>query len=1075
MKRAFSVSVFAMVFLFAGSLLLAQLGTQGSILGVVSDTTGAVVPGAEVVITNVETGQSVTTGSNEVGIFEVFALNRGFYDISVTLEGFKTWSMQRVELTVGQRLRVTPALELGDVTEQITVESAGIELIQTEKATVQATVETRQIVDLPINGRSPAELVNLVPGMRYTQRRGGFERGHEVQGAGVPLENTEFQIDGLNANAGMDERGITIPNVDTISEFRVETSSFSAENGRQPIQIIMATKSGTNEFHGAVWEFLRNEALDARNAFSPGSRKPKLTQNQFGGTIGGPIVRNRTFFFFSPEFRRQRRETIYNSATTAPGMRQGDFSSLSNSIIDPDTSPDPETRTPFANNQIPMSRVSGASAFFFDRLLEPNAPGNRFREVAARPEDAWEYVTRIDHQFHESHRLYARWIVTNNTFTAPDYRPDAFQTRDTRQNNLGLNYAYTINPTSLLNMNWGYTRSLAPFISNVVGAEIGNLTEQAGIRGFPTAGRDEHVGLPTVGISGYTGYRAPWGGRGRLWFEAYNAKVNLNLVRGKHTISLGAEYNTRSTYGRHGSCCARGNYTFNGQYTGDGFADNFLGLVQTARRNFPIQTFGMSDSPYTGIYFNDSWKVSNKLTVTLGLRHDYWHEKAAIRGNHATFDLTTGLAVAGEDLNGNVDLTAQPVAMALAAFTEGQWAPASQLGIPSGLFQPDGVFSPRVGIAYRPTGTRSIVIRGGYGIFPMQFVGNRTASAIVGPPYWNFETVPFSEASNTRWETAFPEDPDVFLAPSVAAPAWDIEAQQTHEWNASVQVAMPAQSALTVSYVGNYTAKAHTGGSEQFNFPTPGFYQDLQASRPFPQFGTVALVNNFGHTWYNAMHLKWERRFTDGWLFTMAYSANRYLEQLRREPHAPDSYNRGRNSQDRTHIMAFNSVYELPFGRGRKFMSDANPVVNALLGGWQFSGIYKLASGSPLSIGVPGTTLGNGRGTRADLAGDPNLSNPSTSAWFNTAAFSAPGDFTFGNSAQGVLDGPGSHVIDTALMKNFYFMEGKYVQFRWEMFNMPNHVNLNNPGTNFGQPGRTGVITSSGDARVMQFGLKVVY
>ncbi len=173
--------------------------------------------------------------------------------------------------------------------------------------------------------------------------------------------------------------------------------------------------------------------------------------------------------------------------------------------------------------------------------------------------------------------------------------------------------------------------------------------------------------------------------------------------------------------------------------------------------------------------------------------------------------------------------------------------------------------------------------------------------------------------------------------------------------------------------------------------------------------------------------------------------------------------------------MAFNSVYELPFGRGRKFMSDANPVVNALLGGWQFSGIYKLASGSPLSIGVPGATLGNGRGTRADLSGDPGISNPSTAAWFNTDAFSAPGAFTFGNSAQGVLDGPGSHVIDTGLMKNFYFMEGKYVQLRWEMFNMPNHVNLNNPGTSFGQPGRTGVITSSGDARVMQFGLKLVY
>ena len=1068
MKRAVSVLAQATLLLFAASALMAQLGTQGTILGVVTDTTGAVVPGANVVITNTETGQRIETQSNEVGIFEVFALNRGFYTIQVSLEGFKTWNLEQTELTVGQRMRVTPVLEVGEVAEQITVESSGVELIQTEQATVQGTVEARQIVELPINGRNPAELVNLVPGMRFLGK-GGAERGNTVQGAGVPVENTEFQIDGLNANAGMDERGITIPNVDTIAEFKVETSSFSAENGRQPVQMIMATKAGTNQFHGALWEFLRNDALDARNAFAPGPNIPKLTRNQFGGTVGGPIVKNRTFFFVSPEATRVRQERIYNSATIAPEMLQGDFSSLSSSLTNPFTG------DPYPNNQIPLADASGASSFFFDQFLLPNAPGNFFRAVAPRPDDSWEFVSRIDHQFHESHRLYGRWIVTDNTFTNPDVRPDIFDQDNTRQNNFGLNYAWTVSPTTLLNMSWGYTRSLNKFSTPVVGSDVGNLTEQAGIRGFQTAGRDEHVGLPTVGVTGYTAYQAPWGGQGRLWFEAYNAKVNLNLVRGRHTISLGGEYNTRSTYGNHGSCCARGNFSFNGQYTGDGFADYFLGLVSTARRNFPLQTFGMSDSPYTGIYFNDSWKLTNKLTINLGLRHDYWYEKAAVRGNHGTFDIASGLAVAGEDKNGNVDLTSQPVAMALAAFTEGLWAPASELGIPKGLFQADGVFSPRLGIAYRPTGSGNVVVRAGYGIFPMQFVGNRTASAIVGPPYWNFEVAGFSAAENQRWETAFPDDPDSFLAPSVAAPAWDIEAQKTHEWNASVQFAMPAKSALTVSYVGNYTTEAHTGGSEQFNVVQPGFYEDLQSSLPFPVFGNIQLVNNFGHTWYNAAHIKWERRFTDGWLFTMAYAGGRYMEQLRREPFAPDSYNRARNSQDRRHIMTFNTVYELPFGRGRKFLPDANRALNAILGGWQISGIYRFASGSPLSLVAPGATLGNGRNSRADVIGDPDLSNPSASAWFNTDAFAVPAPFTFGNSAAGILDGPGSHIIDTGLMKNFYTFEGQYVQFRWEMFNMPNHVNLRNPGTTIGQPGRTGVITGSDDARVMQFGLKYIF
>ena len=270
MRKTVAVLALVVFVLFTNSVLLAQLGTQGSILGVVTDSTGAVVPGASAVITNVDTGQRIETQSNEAGIFQVFALNRGFYSVQVSLDGFKTWNLERTELTVGQRLRLSPALEVGDVAEQITVESSGVELIQTEGATVQGTVEARQIVDLPINGRNPAALVNLVPGMRFVRKMTSAERGNEVSGAGVPVENTEFQIDGLNANAGMNERGITIPNVDTIAEFRVETSSFSAENGRQPIQMIMATKAGTNEFHGALWEFLRNDNLDARNAFSPG-------------------------------------------------------------------------------------------------------------------------------------------------------------------------------------------------------------------------------------------------------------------------------------------------------------------------------------------------------------------------------------------------------------------------------------------------------------------------------------------------------------------------------------------------------------------------------------------------------------------------------------------------------------------------------------------------------------------------------------------------------------------------------------------------------------------------------------
>ena len=1067
MKIRVLVSVLSVLSLLGVSQLSAQLGTQGSILGVTTDTTGAVIPGAEVSITNVETGQNVNTTTNEVGIFEVLGLNRGLYNVSVSLEGFKTWTIERAELLVGQRLRVSPVLEVGDVAEQITVESAGIELIQTEKSSVTGTVEARQIVDLPINGRNPAELVNLVPGMRYSGRENTGERGNAAQGAGVPLENTEFLIDGLTANAAMNERGITIPNVDTIAEFSVETSSFSAENGRNPIQMIMVVKSGTNELHGALWEFLRNENLDARNTFA--RTTPKLTRNQFGGTAGGPIVRDRTHFFISNEYTRIRREDLYNSATISPEMLQGDFSSLSKMINDPFTG------DPFPNNMIPEQMFSGASRFFFKEFLLPNSAGNRFRHVEPRPDDFWEFLARIDHQITDNHRIYGRWIASNHDLIDPQARPDITNNDKSDQDNIGLHYNWTINQTSLLNLSMGYLRNINNFDGSHTGSDIGNLTQQAGIRGFQTEGRSEHVGLPSISFAGpYSGFASPRDGFHKTW--GFDSRATLNLVRGRHTINIGVHHNNRSTASQHDSCCARGNMRFNGQYTGDAFADYVLGLVQRARRNFPIQSFGMSDSPYTAPFFNDSFKVNQKLTLNLGIRWDYWHARAALRGNHATFDPRIGKAIAGEQPDGSIDLTAQPVAMALAEFTKDHWVSASEAGVPHGLFEPKGVISPRLGLAWRPTGESDLVVRAAYGIFPFGIGnGNRAASSIIGPPYWNFESATFSRASNQSWETAFPDDPKAFLAPIVVGPAWDIDIQTTHEWNASIQTSMPANSALTVSYVGNRIYNFWNNAGNFVNYPEPARYTNLQAAAPFPFFGLgLRVYEGIGHTWYNGLHTKWERRFNDGVLFTLAYALGRHMEQAAREPHAPDSYNRGRNSNDRTHIFAFNSVYEVPIGRGRKLLPDANPVVDAVLGGWQLTGIYRFWSGSPLSMVQPGATLGNGRSTRADVSGNPKVSDQSPQGWFNTTAFSRPAPYTFGNSSQGILDGPGEHILDFGLMKNFYIREDKYVQFRWEMFNAPNHVNYNNPVTNIGIR-TTGQIFSAKTARQMQFGLKFIY
>jgi hypothetical protein len=1062
--------VVACLFVVTSSVpLMGQVGTQGSIFGTVVDASRAAVPGASVTVTNLETGLEQNATADDAGHFEILALPIGPYAVTVAMPGFKTWRIERLVLTVGERSRLSPVLEVGDVTERVSV-VGGAPLLQTERSSVQTVVQLEQIRELPLSTRNPVVLVNLVPGMRFTGS-GGPERGSTVQGFGMRSNQTEFQLDGLNANAAMDEGGITIPNVDTIAEFSVETSSFSAENGRNPLQVVMATKSGTNAFHGTAWEFNQSDKFSARNAFAV-AQPPKLRRNQYGVTIGGPVVRSKTFFFGGFEATPIRREMLYNSVAVQPVMFQGDFSGVSRTIRDP------LTGQPFPGNVIPATRISNASRFFFPYVLTANSADGSFRAVAPVTDDTYQYMARIDHQITGNQRLYGRWVMHKNTTDSPGYSPDVRSENETTQHNIGVNYTNSLTPTMLLTVTGGYVKSDNRFTSPVVGEQ--NLVEQAGIRGIGTAGREDFVGLPNVAITGYTGFNTAFGVNGRLWGDVTNAKVSLTWVRGAHSLSTGYEYNDRSVFGRHGSHSPRGSFDFNAQYTGDGFADFLLGLTSGSRRNFPLESFGLDRSPYSGMFVQDFWKLRSNLTIGLGLRYEYWHSKELRAGNGATFDPAIGKVIAGVDSDGRVNLTNQPVSPFLAAATEGLWVPANEVGIPAGLFEANGNFSPRVGLTWRPELLDDFVVRAGYGIYYNSFTGNRSASSIVGLPYWTWEALSFSALSPQQWETAWPADPQSFIQPSVGeSPDWDIDAAKTHEWNISVQKGLPFNSALTVSYVG--TRLRDQVSLFPYNEVPPGRYPNLQAAKPYPAFGEINVLENRGNADYNGLQIKLERRFTQGLSFTGSYSLAKDTsdsvaadEAGRLQPFVPSGYLRGRSANDRRHMLWFNWVYELPFGRDKPYMNDLHPVADAFLGGWQLSGINSFISGAPLSVVVPGATLGNGWGTRANLVDDPDIADPSATQWFNTAAFAAPPQFEYGDSPIGVAEGPAAHILDLGLMKNFSIGSGKYVQFRVEAYNALNKVNLGNPGTTLGTA-NFGRILSAGAARTMQFGVKVVF
>ena len=1048
----------------------AQQGTEGSILGIVHDPSGAVVTGASVTVTNTGTGLSNTITTDENGYFQVLALPRGTYSVQVSAAGFAVWQVKEVTLTAGEQKRVHPALTVGDVKQQVTVE-AGIEVVQTERGSVEIAIEQKQIRDLPLNGRVAVQMVALTPGLRYLGVTQGNVQGVQVQGLGQHGDATQFSVDGMTVNDPSTEAGMAFPNLDAVDQFRVQTSSFSAENGRDPIQVTMITKSGTNQLHGTLWEFLRNDKLDARNAFLP--TKPYLRRNQYGFSAGGPIVRNKTFFFASFEGLKIRMQGGYNSITIAPEFLQGDFSSLlPKTVVN-----DPSTGKPFDRNIIPASRFSAASRFFFPYILLPNAAGNRFQALAPQPEDGTNFMLRLDQQINSKQKVYVRWIRVGDGQTNTGYRPDVINTTDLVQHNAALNYDYSIAPWMLFTVSGGFLHSEFGGDSPLVGKE--NLTEKAGIQGFPTALRAGAIGLPTVAFTGYTGFG--WATQVPSIFkrEVINGRSGVSIVRGTHTLVAGGEYLDQRTGVAHASTNPRGSFTFNSQYTGNAFADYLLGLVQTASANVPLSLFGIAHSPYSALYADDTWRVHPNLTINAGVRWDYWWAKAFVRGAGTTFDAKTGKAVAGENSQGQVDLSAQPVAPFYAAATKDLWIPASQAGMNSGLFNPSGYVSPRLGAAWRPFGKDALVVRAGYGIFASSYYGNATGSSIIGPPYWANQNISFAKASNQRWETAFPADPSNFVAPSIAAPVYDILPMKVHQFNVSIQKSIPwLQSAVTVSYVGSrgwdLTAFPRT------NTARPGNYTNLQAALPYPRFGTINLYQSIGHEWYNSLQMKFERRYSHGLTYLFSYAFSRDISEWGSDTtfgptlYAPPHYDEGVSPNERRHILSVSGIYELPYGRGKRFGSGIPAVVNAVVGGWQLSGIYRFTSGAPLTLVVPGSTLGNGTNARPDVAGDWHLANPGPALWFNPAAFIAPARFQFGNSAPGAVVGPALHVLDTGLMKNFSFGENRYLQVRWEMFNAMNEVNLGNPVTNIGLA-TTGQITSAGEARQMQFGLKFVF
>ncbi len=1066
------VSLACLCLLVAGLTGWAQIGTEGAFFGTVTDSSGSSVPGAEVAATHIAKGLVKRTVTDAEGNFSLLSLPIGRYSITVKATGFKTWEVSPVELTVGDRSRVSPVLTVGEISESVSV-TANAELLQTEKSSAETVVQMQQIRELPLATRNPLALVSLVPGMRWDSTQTGGERATYVQGQGLRNNKTLFQLDGLTSNAPMDEGGTGMPNVDTVAEFSVETLNFSAENGRDPIQVKVATKSGTNELHGAVWEFLQNDALNARNTFA--TKPSRVRRNQFGAAAGGPVIRNKTFFFGSFEGTVIHNEQIWNTQAVTPAMKQGDFSALGRAIIDP------LTKSPFPGNMIPASRFSAASKYFLPKLLEANSPGGLFRTNAGTVNDTWEGTGRVDHQITDSQRIYGRYVTIRQPSTLLGYTPSVVTDDLVTQHNIGVNYTWTMSSNTVLTLLGGMLRTKENYTNPELG--VNNDALSAGIQGFPTQGREQWIGPPNLNIgSGYQGiYYSGWGAPGSLWGSVYNSKADLRHFRGAHTMSAGFEFGDSHTYGDHGSCCVRGTYNFNNLYTNDGFADFLLGYTSSSSRNAPLAEFGTDRAPYTGFYFNDSWRLRQNLTIDVGLRYEHWYARHNLREATSTWDPNLQKVVAAVEGNGQINMNAFLNTPNVAQATAAVWTTSREAGYSDGLMEGTGNWAPRVGVVYRPFPQHQIVFRAAYGLFYNSFTGNRSASSAANLPFWGVESLGFGLSELQPWETVWSADPNAFGIFSIGE-AVDprLKAARTQEWNFTVQTALPWKSALTVSYVGTNVDREVI--FFPYNAPTVGPHTNLQADRPNPLIGSVQRLDNYGRNWYNALQVKAERRFADGISFTMSYSFSRSMgeasggtgEYTSILAYSPAWYNRGRTEFDFRHVEFATVLWELPMGRGRRFQTSANRFTDALIGGWDLTFTQQARSGAPLSISGGYSNLGNGDGTRADIIGSPAISDPSPQLWFNTAAFAKPALYTWGSSPIGIIEGPGSLQFNTALSKRFRIVENKELQFRWEAFNALNRVNYNNPSTNVTST-LFGRITGAGSARYMQLALKLLF
>lgn len=1057
---------------------------SGTILGTVTDQSGAAVAGAKITLVQKATGATRTLTSDATGEYIAPSLPIGAYTITVEMTGFSKLSLSDVQLGVDQKARIDLGLKVGQATDTVNIEGA-VPLVQTESSDLSGTISESQIKNLPLNGRDFVQLTRTLPGVLR-----GIP-GANIDGAGslawrasasfsangMRTRDNNFLLDGVDNNETWLNSVVIFPSIDALEEFKVQTSTYSAEFGRSSGGVVnIQIKSGQNAFHASAFEFLRNDHLDANDFFNNknGRKKPPFKQNQFGATAGGRIFRDKTFFFGDYQGGRIRDGKTYLSTVPTVKMRAGDFSELSRVIYDP------IAKTAYAGNIIPVSQVDPTARKIIDQLYPlPNVAGTKAANgqvinnylnnpVLKREDD--QFDVKINHYFSQNNNAFVRYSFerTNRFLPATLPHGDAGTTFGAgngliRGQSLALNDTWTINPNWLNEFRFGASRIGFKVTSIDYGTNLANTVGIPGVNITDTATALSQIAFGPGDIRNLGAN----GNQPLLTFlDTYQFFDNVTHTRGAHTIKMGANL-TRRRRNIFNVDNIVGNFTFQPALTsncagiasgctldtttGFSFASFVLGYPTSVTRGLMQGTIGERRPEYGG-YVQDDWRVNSKLTVNLGLRYDLFVPYVEQYNRQSNFDVTTGRFVVASDS-------------------------ATINGIKVGRYLqtiPKKDFAPRIGFAYDLFGKGKTVVRGGYGIFWNNPLTGTSSSKAINPPFLLSNALTTTLLPTIKLSAGIPAPPPLnpSAIPSGATRSIfdpNFKDGYAQQWNLVLSEQFGKNYALEVSYVGS--KGTHLVVKQDINQARPVVgVSDSNINRPFialaPGLRALSQVQSRGYSNHHALLMKFSNRFSNGLQFVNSYTYGKTIDIVSdTEGATQNAYNfnrdRAASDFDVKHTFTSSGTYELPIGKGKMLNTGDNVIVNKVLGGWQFSGIFLLRSGLPFTVNQSQGVQSTGTGNRPNRIGSGVLSNPTIDKWFDLSAFQVVADSTgtYGNSGRNILRAPGQVNVDFSLVKVTKFRERFEHQFKVEFFNAFNHAQFAAPGTTIGTAS-AGVISS---------------